>query len=493
MRRSLVLLSVAALSAAGLSLAPSGPASAAPAEQSRADQVAAYWTSERVQAAQPRDLAVDDRGFGYRRTSDGTLVPYGHGTPAQATQLRATPTGSSSGSPAPQGKPTGSGDTTGPTVTGMSPASGTTIGGSATFSATVVDTSGVRGVTVVIVYPDGVRTSSFAASTSSDTWSVTISGFSNGGWQWYVVARDGTKGSGNSTTTDPSAFTVDTGTTPPPPPDGGSGDVVANAEWASGGTVQTAAGRIYFEMPNQRRAKTWSGYVCSGTVVTDTADDSSVILTAAHCVYDDVNKAFARNVLFIPNQAANGTRTDTDCTNDLYGCWAPEYGVVDINWTTTTFPNNIPWDYAYYVVPATGAHAGNGDGGSLESVVGSLPPSFDAPDVDVPDSNDDRTTALGYSYSDDPNFMYCAEDMTTEGTANWWLPSCGLSGGSSGGPWVQSMGTNGSGPVISVNSWGYTDRPGMAGPKLSGTSAESLFTAAHTATPTPTDRGVIVD
>ena len=53
---------------------------------------------------------------------------------------------------------------------------------------------------------------------------------------------------------------------------------------------------------------------------------------------------------------------------------------------------------------------------------------------------------------------------------NFWLPNCGLSGGSSGGPWVQPF-TNGNGTIISVNSWGYTNQPGMAGPKLSGTSA----------------------
>ncbi len=73
--------------------------------------------------------------------------------------------------------------------------------------------------------------------------------------------------------------------------------------------------------------------------------------------------------------------------------------------------------------------------------------------------------------------MYCADNITTdEGPDNWWIPVCGLSGGSSGGPWVQPMGTNGSGPLISVNSWGYTDgRSGMAGPLLSGNSAECLF------------------
>ena len=69
--------------------------------------------------------------------------------------------------------------------------------------------------------------------------------------------------------------------------------------------------------------------------------------------------------------------------------------------------------------------------------------------------------------------------MGTNGAVNWWLPSCGLTGGSSGGPWLQPA-DGGNGPIISVNSWGYTNSPGMAGPKLSGTSAACVFTAAKT-------------
>ena len=50
---------------------------------------------------------------------------------------------------------------------------------------------------------------------------------------------------------------------------------------------------------------------------------------------------------------------------------------------------------------------------------------------------------------------------------------------SSGGPWFQPLNeSNGTGPIISVNSWGYTTSPGMAGPKLNGTSAECLLGAA---------------
>ena len=118
----------------------------------------------------------------------------------------------------------------------------------------------------------------------------------------------------------------------------------------------------------------------------------------------------------------------------------------------------------------------------LDEAAGTLSINFwSSPFINDEETSDDFTHALGYSYSDDPNFMYCAEDMTTEGTDNWWLASCELSGGSSGGPWVQPMNaTSGSGPVISVNSWGYTSSPGMAGPKLVSTSAGCLFTMAKT-------------
>ena len=38
--------------------------------------------------------------------------------------------------------------------------------------------------------------------------------------------------------------------------------------------------------------------------------------------------------------------------------------------------------------------------------------------------SDDFTHALGYTFDFDPDFMYCSDDMTTEGTDNWWLPVC---------------------------------------------------------------------
>ena len=437
-------------------------------------RIVEYWTKQRIADAIPRDLVIDPRGLGYLRKPNGTFSPYGHQVAADAISQQVTPFARPSG-----------GDSISPSITSMDPGSMDVIGASHTFSATVTDESGIKSVTFVIKFPNGVTTQSFSASKGgiTDTWSITIQGFTDGDWSWWVVAKDRAGKGGNSKTSDTINFSVNTADS-----GGGSGsgggdaDTISNAVWTVG-VVQAAAGRIYFEMPaNAKRKGPWNGYVCSGTVIDDgTTDGRSVVLTAAHCVYDDVNKAFARNVLFIPSQASTtGSGTDLNCSNDPLGCWTPSFGVVDVNWTTATFPDNIPWDYAYYVVNDTGAHA-EGTAPSSEALdiaAGALPISFQAPEVNN-ETSIDFTHAIGYSYSDDPNLMYCAEDMTTEGAYNWWLPSCGLSGGSSGGPWVQPMDTTkGSGPVISVNSWGYTTSPGMAGPKLDSSSAEYLFCLA---------------
>lgn len=417
----------------------------------RAAKVIEHWTPERRAAAIPRDLAIDERGLGYLRGHNGNLTPYGHDVVAQAG---------------------GGGDVTGPAISNMSPAAGATIGASATFTANVTDASGVKSVTVFIRGGGVPHPQSFPATRGvGDEWGVSLNGFTNGAWSWYVVAKDNAKPS-RSTTSPTVSFTVDTG-------GGGGGGTVPNAPWTGQGVVQDAAGRIYFEMPSNAQRTQWTGFVCSGTAVNDGTSGRSLILTASHCVYDDANKAFSRNVLFIPDQAeTSGTGTDLNCTNDPIGCWAPEFGVVDVNWTTRTFPNNVHWDYAFYVVNDTGAHSPGLTAASdtLDAAVIPMDVSFAAPTAG------NVTFALGYSYSVDPQFMYCSDPMQNMNADNWFLPNCGLTGGSSGGPWSQPFNVStGNGPIISVNSWGFTNQPGMAGPKLSGTSASCIFANAQSA------------
>jgi hypothetical protein len=418
-------------------------------------RIVAYWTKERVAAAVPRDLRIDERGYGYLRQPSGSLEPYGHTIAALSKPVAQQP----------MARP---GDTAGPTVNSRDPAAGATIGTSYTFKATVTDKSGIGSVSFKITPPGGTLQTITPVAGAGGVYSAQVTGLTSGTGTWSVVAKDTLN---NTTSSLVTSFTVSTG-------GGGGGVVVTNAAYAGGGPIQNAVGRIYFEMPSNSRLTRWAGYVCSGTVVTDgTSNGRSIVQTAGHCVYDDVYKAFARNVLFIPNQAGTtGTGTDLNCSNDPLGCWTPSFGVVDVNWTTSSFPDNIPWDYAYYVFNDA-SHTGAGTILVLDAAVTSIPISFGVPFFDVANSSSDYTTALGYSYSEDPKFMYCAEDVQQLDQANWWLNSCGLSGGSSGGPWMQPF-SDGTGSLISVNSWGYTNQPGMAGPKLTGNSAACVFALA---------------
>jgi len=426
-----------------VSLSPAAHAQSGPND--RADKVLKHWTAERISAAEPRDMLLDHRGKAYIRGKKGKLTPHGHTIKSELTSDTKRVNGNQNW----DAQVTQ--DNQAPVVTSRTPANGAEIGASQTFSAVVTDVDGVREVTFEVIFNGEVST--FAGvDVGNNTWQTTVSGFTAGSGSWRVLTRDNAKRrGGNRGATNAFNFTVDGGGSG----GGGGGGVVANTRWAQGGAIQTAAGRLLYEMPNNGG---WSGYVCSGTVATDGTTGRSIIITAAHCVYDDADAAFARNVIFIPNQdQTTGSSTDRDCSNDPEGCWVSDFGVVEQNWTTSVFPNNIPWDYAYYVVGDNGNHSGNGTGGALDSAVGSFDIDFSAPNVNDGQNGEfssDWTHALGYSYSDDPFFMYSAEDMTTEGDDNWWLASSQLSGGSSGGPWIQPMDeATGTGPW----DWSFGD------------------------------------
>lgn len=318
----------------GLGLALSMASAAAAAPNDRADKVLKHWTAERIAAAEPRDMLIDHRGMGYVRGKKGKLTPHGHAMKSELTSdTRRVNTKNWDGQVTQ--------DNQAPTVSSRTPANGAVIGTSQTFSAVVTDVDGVREVNFEVTFNG--QTSTFAGTNvGNGTYEVTVHGFTSGSGSWRVLSRDNVKRKGgNSGATGSYGFTVEGGNGG----GGGGGGVVANSRWANGGAIQTAAGRLLYEMPN---GGGWSGYVCSGTVATDGTTGRSIIITAAHCVYDDADASFARNVIFIPNQdGTTGGSTDRDCFNDPEGCWVTDFGVVEQNWTTSVFPNNIPWDYAY--------------------------------------------------------------------------------------------------------------------------------------------------
>ncbi|EJK65710.1 hypothetical protein THAOC_13405, partial [Thalassiosira oceanica] len=255
------------------------------------------------------------------------------------------------------------------------------------------------------------------------------------------------------------------------------------------GVVQTSTGRVLFFYDGAQ-------FVCSATVLKQPARDRTILLTAGHCAYQHSpggRGRFADYALFVPNQVdTRGTKSDGDCKNDPLGCWTPAFAVVDYEWSTNSFPRSVAWDYAYYVIPNDVEshtpgfiHRGQPElTRLLDHLVEPLPVDFGwehGADGNV----GEFTHGLGYSFDKDPDFRYCAGGMSSKfGIPNYenlWIDVCLMTGGSSGGPWMKDVDTEGRGTVVSVNSWGYASTPGMGGPDFSterGSKAECLLERA---------------
>ena len=142
--------------------------------------------------------------------------------------------------------------------------------------------------------------------------------------------------------------------------------------------------------------------------------------------------------MFIPHQDDGGLEmSDYDCNNDKYGCWIPSHAVVDHNWSSKTWTDNIPHDYAFLVVPNVGSHKGpSGVNDSLEVAVPALEVSWDRPRFG------ELSYAFGYPLSyDSPtrpsDFRYCKRTLTKRSDMDGnmlVLKGCGLREGASGGP-----------------------------------------------------------
>ena len=185
---------------------------------------------------------------------------------------------------------------------------------------------------------------------------------------------------------------------------------------------------------------------------------------------------------------------------------------MDYEWTVNSFPHSVPWDYAFYVIPNDPAmHEGGFIHKNqpklakiLEEIIEPMPIDFDwrLEDSSLSSHPGEFTHGLGYSFDKDPAFRYCATNVSTkfgiDTYENLWLGSCEMTGGSSGGPWLRDTDTDGRGTIISVNSWGYSTTPGMAGPDFNtrdGGKVECLFEVAMSASfeDMVGQRGIVVD
>lgn len=253
-------------------------------------------------------------------------------------------------------------------------------------------------------------------------------------------------------------------------PGGGGGGTVTGASWTkTDTTVYHATGRVYFELGS-------NAYVCSGAVVQDSRTGYSLVLTAAHCAYDETNGAFATNWLFIPEFDSSPTYT---CASTTYGCWTASALVVHDGYASAGGFNSqaTRYDYAIAVVGPGGK-----TGGQLDAIVGDFPIRFSA----VADGT--QTYAFGYpaagKYKGN-DLVYCAGPVGSDpyNSNLTYALGCDMTGGSSGGPWLTSFDpATGTGTLTSVNSYTYRSvKNVMHGPKFD-TNTEAVYEAADAAT-----------
>lgn len=270
--------------------------------------------------------------------------------------------------------------------------------------------------------------------------------------------------------------------------------VAPSDQWTIGGKVAETTGRVLFVMGG-------TYYVCSASVVDDTLTDQSIILTAAHCVYDESTKKFATNWMFIPSYDSDDPSvTDVSvCSNSDYGCWTASALVVDREYADAGGFNTQATlhDFAFAVVGQGGK-----DQTQLDTAVGSQPINTN---TSTPPQSGSDTYLFGYPlaspYDGNKDLRYSHGPLYTDplNSHSTYRVSSLMTGGASGGPWFNLFDpTNdpdtaapafGEGTMISVNSYGYTrnsrlttydDTKMMYGPKFNAETA-SLYDLATTA------------
>jgi hypothetical protein len=247
-----------------------------------------------------------------------------------------------------------------------------------------------------------------------------------------------------------------------------SAPATTGASWSSGGLILRASGRVYFNMGG-------GAWICSGSVATDSRTGVSLVLTAAHCAYDNANPAFATNWMFIPEFDANPTY---DCDQTKWGCWTASALVVHNGYASAGGFNGQAtlYDFAFAVVE-TGGRIGT----ELDTTVGRFPIAFSGV------KSGSVMYAFGYPAGapyDGRDLTYCSGKVSGD---SWnlnrtWAMGCTMTGGSSGGPWLSKFSaSNGSGTLGSVNSYTYSGVARMHGPKFSSTT-QAVYSSANTAT-----------
>ena len=159
---------------------------------------------------------------------------------------------------------------------------------------------------------------------------------------------------------------------------------------------------------------------CSGTAVV--SSNGSVVDTAGHCLY--LNGSWMRNVIFCPQYESGNTP---------YGCWAARDLEVPSDWINAK-PNDYHHDFGMIIVAPNNESL-------LTDVVGGVGWAYNEPA---------NQTFYAYGYPaaypfDGQTRKSCEGAIGTSwqhGSGNVVSIPCGMTGGSSGGPWFIQINGN---------------------------------------------------
>lgn len=258
------------------------------------------------------------------------------------------------------------------------------------------------------------------------------------------------------------------------PADGGYPGPHASFKWYPSYLAypQGNIGRMFFQQDADHNG-TYESYSCSASVVY-TGGNTDSVMTAGHCMNNGTNglglgAGWSTNVLFCPSyiNGANPTR----------GCWAWDgYGIVRTPWYVS---GDFEADWGGFHTAATGSVIAN----HIANVTGGLGFAWNW-------GRDQLWWDWGYPALPNPPFnggalVLCTSEHRYDVNTGGFGPDtnsigCSMGRGSSGGPWVTSLGQQNAFPIYvnSVNSWLYLAEEGheIQGPYAETTACGMMDT-----------------
>lgn len=238
---------------------------------------------------------------------------------------------------------------------------------------------------------------------------------------------------------------------------GPNSSIVRGATWTGGGLVRQTTGKAFFFINGGEGS-------CSASVVEDSTVQTSLVLTAAHCVYDNEARAFADFWLFIPD--FDGPLAS--CADAAYGCWTARGLTVPQDYADQGIFNDAAAmnDVAFVTVGVGDPH-----GDQLDATVGVQQIAFNR------QARGSDTYLFGYpgsqKYKRSSALVYSRGPLELDPRRNDQTYRVGsdMTAGSSGGPWYVGP-EGGSGTTMSVSSYRYSGQPSMYGPIFDRTTQE---------------------